>query len=111
MEENKQPEPQKTEGFLDWMDGFLTGQGLPGKLRGAAKGLLIIGIIWAVYLLFGLGWSSFLFTVPGAFLILGIAWLLYAVADIHEKTAENNAILRQAFPEHIPQKPEEEPKE
>lgn len=41
------------------------------------------------------------------FTTLGIAWLLFAVADIYEKTMENNDILRKAFPEHIPQVPEE----
>ena len=102
MDEKNNPDPAAPN-FWDWLAGFVTDQGLPGKLRGMAKAILIFGAFWVFYLLGGLGLAGVLFIVPGIFLTFAIAWALYAVADIHEKTAENNDILRKAVPEHATQ--------
>lgn len=105
MEEKNMQETKLTFG------GFLTNQKLPGKLRGGAKGLLILCgvliLIFTISLLVQLGFAgiilAMLYMGLYALCFLPLVWLLYAAADILEKTTENNEFLRKLSPEHIPQ--------
>lgn len=108
MDEKKNDATAENESVWDWLAGFFMDKELPAKLRGTAKAVLVLGGIFTlinVVVVMGRGLfsSAFLLLIFAAFCFLALAWLLYAVADIHEKTAENNEILRKAFPEHIPQ--------
>jgi len=100
MEEKKNT--GQTESFWDAASGFLTDRNLLGKLRWMAKAALVFGLIIVPFSAFFIFYAAAVVPIVLCALgSLGIAWLLFAVANIYEKTAENNDILRKAFPECV----------